>query len=251
MNQNDFTIFQQAVHLAQTGQLQQAYDQFVALSRTNLNDANLLLWIAFTSPNLAEARRAIDHATWLDPENPNLHAANVHWMSRQQSAIIASKPKGLPTWVKAVGVAVLIQFVIALATIGVLVALGPQISSTYYATTYKYPTSVKPTADPCSCKYTTYTDPDTMRKTAAIDSYAKISTANLTKMSMSDGYNDFYLWETKPNTTSETGVILKFPRNTYIKPASGKATYYVKVTSRMSSTVSDDAYLYAEVEDVE
>jgi uncharacterized Zn-finger protein len=84
MNPNDQNMFQQAMQMANTGQKAAAYAQLkVVQSNANEYDPDLLLWIAFTTPYLAEARQALDTVTSIAPEHPGLPAARVHYAQQQ------------------------------------------------------------------------------------------------------------------------------------------------------------------------
>jgi hypothetical protein len=73
----DFNLrFNQAVRLAQAGNQTQAYQDLKQLAReTGAQDSNLLLWLAFTSPDLEEAATAISMAETQSPGNPNISGA--------------------------------------------------------------------------------------------------------------------------------------------------------------------------------
>lgn len=76
--------FTQAVQLAQAGQKSQAYTELKNLSRaTGARDINLLLWIAFTSPDLEEAETAISMAEAKDPANSSVMSAR-NWLMQEK-----------------------------------------------------------------------------------------------------------------------------------------------------------------------
>jgi hypothetical protein len=77
MNQVDEATFKQAVAMAQAGKKQEAYADLIKLSRaTGAKDSNLLLWVAFTTSDMAEAEAAIRMAQANEPGNSNLVQAN-------------------------------------------------------------------------------------------------------------------------------------------------------------------------------
>lgn len=250
-------LFKEATALAQRGQNIEAYNRFVALSRAHHNDPRLLLWIAYTSPDPMEARRALDHAAWIDPANPFLPAANARWATQRESlappynnqiAPLAAKPKGPSTKMVVILIGLFVIFQLAVS-IGPLLLLD---NIKFTRSTTFYPVS-RPTATPSAyTSYTTYANPDSMRKQAAINSYAEFTASSLKPMpNLTDGKYDYYLWQTKPGVDTGTGVVLAFPKDDELSPVSGPATYYVRVYSRLANTVANDAYLYVEVLDVE
>jgi hypothetical protein len=86
MNQQDLVAFNLAVIQAQIGEKEAAYNQLKALlkkGKENQQDPNLLLWFAFTSPDLEESKMALDIVTLLDPNNSDLPAAR-EWFIREQ-----------------------------------------------------------------------------------------------------------------------------------------------------------------------
>jgi hypothetical protein len=78
----DVERFNQAVSLAQEGHKEEARVIIVQLLRTYQNDANLLLWFAFTTPSLTQARLALGKARVIDPGNPILDEAE-NWLLEQ------------------------------------------------------------------------------------------------------------------------------------------------------------------------
>ena len=83
MNSKDQTQFNQAIQLAQSGQKQQAHEKLKNLAHRN-QDINLLIWLAFTAPNLDIAARVLRQASAIDPNNPNLASAK-DWLKAEQS----------------------------------------------------------------------------------------------------------------------------------------------------------------------
>jgi hypothetical protein len=93
MNPFDLQRFNQAVGLAQAGQKVQAQSILRELNLSNPEDANLLLWMAFTSDNLADARNLLGNVARINPANPSLASAQ-SWLAaeeaKQQSALFSS-----------------------------------------------------------------------------------------------------------------------------------------------------------------
>lgn len=84
MNQTDLTIFKQAVTQAQTGQKQAAYAQLKPLEGANPTEPNLMLWLAFTAPDLAQAEAYLNRVITLDPHNPALATART-WLAAEKA----------------------------------------------------------------------------------------------------------------------------------------------------------------------
>jgi hypothetical protein len=72
MNTADLQTFNNAVQLANSGNKPLAYQQLKALEPNNPQDTNLLLWLAFTSPDLNESGYLADRITAIEPTNSNL-----------------------------------------------------------------------------------------------------------------------------------------------------------------------------------
>lgn len=87
MNPNDLVILNGATELAQRGEKVLAYALLKPLLKTNPNDVNLLLWIAFTAPDLSESEFAIIKAGMVDAIHPGLASAR-NWLA---SAFAAQK----------------------------------------------------------------------------------------------------------------------------------------------------------------
>ncbi len=83
---SDLELFQHAIKLANSGQKTVAYQQLLALYRinNNQNDTNLVLWLAFTTPNLTEAEQAVDWASTLAPNDPNVASAR-NWLEAEKA----------------------------------------------------------------------------------------------------------------------------------------------------------------------
>lgn len=84
MNSKDLATFNQAVQMAQNGQKQAAYEQLTALAWNSPNNSNILLWLAFTSPSLAEAQSSIERAALLEPHNSSLTSAR-SWLEGEKA----------------------------------------------------------------------------------------------------------------------------------------------------------------------
>jgi hypothetical protein len=97
MNQQDLQGFQQAVALAQAGQKAEAYNRLMELARNgdNSRDANLLMWIAFTAPNLAQAEQALSWAEKLDPNNQTVKSAR-QWLEGEKAKLAPAPPVQQP-----------------------------------------------------------------------------------------------------------------------------------------------------------
>ncbi len=85
MRPEDVALCQQAIELANSGQKQAAYEQFrFILSHDNTEDVTLLYWIAFTTPSLEEAQRALDTIARIEPDHPKLQALQAYLDRKQQ-----------------------------------------------------------------------------------------------------------------------------------------------------------------------
>jgi hypothetical protein len=93
VNTTDLATFNYAVQLAQTGQKAEAYRYLSTLVRTNGNhtDTSLLTWLAFTTPDLNEAKLAISEIERLEPNNPSLPGAK-NWLASE----LAKQPPAAP-----------------------------------------------------------------------------------------------------------------------------------------------------------
>lgn len=92
MNPTERQEFGEAVSLAQSGQKEEAYQRLLALSKaTGAKDLHLLLWIAFTTPDLEEAQTCIQMVEAKLPNDPTvLNAYN--WLRAEKAE--RTKPKG-------------------------------------------------------------------------------------------------------------------------------------------------------------
>jgi hypothetical protein len=84
MNATDLNVFNQAISMAQAGQKQVAYQQLKNLLPGNSHEATLLLWIAFTAPDLREAEAFIGAAVAVAPGDPNLASAQ-QWLAGEKA----------------------------------------------------------------------------------------------------------------------------------------------------------------------
>lgn len=69
------TALQQAVYQFQTGDKTQAYQSFKNLQYDNPNDINLLLWLAYSAPDLEIAYTYIKRAASIQPDSPSVAQA--------------------------------------------------------------------------------------------------------------------------------------------------------------------------------
>lgn len=82
MDLKDRAVFLEAVNLARTGQIKGAYTRLAVLAQRCPEEAEVLIWLAYTSPDLLEAKKAICQATALDVYNPNLTLAR-SWLETE------------------------------------------------------------------------------------------------------------------------------------------------------------------------
>jgi Protein of unknown function (DUF559) len=94
MNNHDLALFQQAVNLANHGQKEVAYRRLVELANINNNHLNpqLMLWVAFTAPDIAGAENALRYAVRLAPDDPAVLSA-CQWLANL-------KAQANPAWAK-------------------------------------------------------------------------------------------------------------------------------------------------------
>ncbi len=79
-----FTVaFNEAVAMAQAGRTQEAHQRLNRLVNSRPNDPNLLLWLAFTAPDLVTSRLLIDRVRQISPNNSALPGA-LTWLSGQE-----------------------------------------------------------------------------------------------------------------------------------------------------------------------
>ncbi len=84
MQATELNEFNQAVAMAQAGLKREAYAILTRLARYQSDSSNLFLWIAFTSPDLNEARHMINKAGSIDPANPALETAR-YWLAAEEA----------------------------------------------------------------------------------------------------------------------------------------------------------------------
>ena len=93
MNPEQMQVFNQAVQLAQSGQREQAYAELKKLSiATGAKDTSLLLWLAFTSPDIDEAETAISMAETQDPASASVMSAR-NWLMQEKAKNATSMPQ--------------------------------------------------------------------------------------------------------------------------------------------------------------
>lgn len=72
MSPEDDALFQGAKDLYNAGKKQQAYQQFCDLYLNNRDNASLLCWIGYSTPNQDEAKQALADVEQLNPNHPSL-----------------------------------------------------------------------------------------------------------------------------------------------------------------------------------
>lgn len=72
MSPEDAALFQEAKDLYNAGRHQQAYQHFCDLYLNNRDNASLLCWIGYSTPNLDEAQQALSDVERLNPNHPSL-----------------------------------------------------------------------------------------------------------------------------------------------------------------------------------
>lgn len=83
MRQTNLQRLNEAIALAQTGRKDEAHHILADLASANPDDANLLLWLAFTSHDLAKAGFLLERVSQLDPANPSLPGAR-NWLAEEE-----------------------------------------------------------------------------------------------------------------------------------------------------------------------
>ncbi len=81
----DLPTFHWAVGQAQSGDKMAAYLQFKTLERRNLDNIDLMLWVAFTAPTLLEAEGLIGRASAIAPGLPSVGQAQ-EWLAHQKAS---------------------------------------------------------------------------------------------------------------------------------------------------------------------
>lgn len=82
MDPHDLEAFNRAIQYAQAGDKQVAYRQFVAIAQSGVKDANLFMWLAYTTPDLKEAERALVEVERIEPTFTALPAAR-SWLQEE------------------------------------------------------------------------------------------------------------------------------------------------------------------------
>jgi hypothetical protein len=85
MDMADLPTFYKAVSMAQAGNKAAAYQQFKSLEMRNLNNIDVLLWVAYTAPTLLEAEVQITRASALAPNEPGVLQAR-QWLAREKAS---------------------------------------------------------------------------------------------------------------------------------------------------------------------
>ncbi len=78
------TRFNQAVALNNTGRKAEAHLMLKDLLPAKPGDSNLLMWLAFTSEQMSEARGWLNKATEIDPNNPSRASAK-NWLAGEEA----------------------------------------------------------------------------------------------------------------------------------------------------------------------
>ena len=86
MNASDQEIYNQALSYSNTGYKSKAYNLLVNLynSNQNQNDVNILIALAYTAPDVEEARTTLKQAAQLAPGNPEIDRAK-NWLTTQRT----------------------------------------------------------------------------------------------------------------------------------------------------------------------
>ncbi len=91
MNPTDLQMFNSAVVLAQSGNTAAAHASLLTLNQRYPDESNVLLWLAFTSSNLKEARAALEKVARNDAANPALPSAQ-SWLAGQEATQVQAQP---------------------------------------------------------------------------------------------------------------------------------------------------------------
>jgi hypothetical protein len=251
MNSDELAQFNQAVALAQAGNKSAAYSQLKALARANgAKDYNLLLWLAFTTPDLAEAETAIDMADIAaGPGNPGVTAAR-NWLVQEKYSPARPAPTFSPVTVtppppphltyqsttpyqatspqfKMKGLFLVIGWVvIILVIIGVVASLSiPSLISIMQS-----PTQSSPTATNTNSGYKTYSSDREMVNQAASGEQVKLS-CDIAANATADNEIAYSLPSVQGQP--DVGIILRIPPNkTKLSFKAGQNVYYGKVIGR-------------------
>jgi len=131
MNASDLAKFNKAIGLAQNDQKEAAYSLLQSLLSSNPNDFNLLLWAAFTNPDLNEADQLIRQAATIDSNNPALAQAQ-KWLAgewaNEKSSVIPLPPfeKSANPTAWNIPLAVIISLLILVVIIGLVLTNMPK-----------------------------------------------------------------------------------------------------------------------------
>jgi hypothetical protein len=86
MLSSDLELFQQAVSLASAGEKVSAYRILSSLATAYPLDANVLLWMAFTAPDLNMSKLHFNQASAADPANSSLESAR-QWLATEEAKL--------------------------------------------------------------------------------------------------------------------------------------------------------------------
>jgi hypothetical protein len=125
MNQSDLLQFKEAVVAAQEGHKLEAHRALSGLLTRNPQMSELLLWHAFTAPDVTTAKRSIDRAAALRPDDPSLAVAR-DWLALQKMPPV---PIRSARSYRRLGIVA-----VALVLIGLVVLVAPRLADT--AATY-------------------------------------------------------------------------------------------------------------------
>ncbi|NWJ46102.1 MAG: hypothetical protein HXX08_09510 [Chloroflexi bacterium] len=89
MSPQDLEQFNDAISLAQVGHKTEAFSLLTTLLERNPNDANIMLWMAFTSTSVTLAQSMLDRVAQVEPSNSNLAGAR-SWLHSLEAATNAA-----------------------------------------------------------------------------------------------------------------------------------------------------------------
>lgn len=93
MSPEDTAICQQGIDLYNAGQKQEAYQIFGDLyDNGNAKDVTLLFWLAYATPDLEEAERALQNIEYLEPTHPKLPDLRKRIGRKQQRLMMRAFP---------------------------------------------------------------------------------------------------------------------------------------------------------------
>jgi hypothetical protein len=255
-------LFNQAVSLAQSGDKSTAYSELKQLSRaTGAKDPNLLLWLAFTSPDLEEAETAIGMAESYAPFDPNVATART-WLTQEKakrtiSPVVSAvpvapsfnQPRPQPqiqssnfTYAPQPQTSAQIRPYIApdrrprkVFPKWAILVIGVLLIGIVALVVVNLLTPPEPT-------YKVFTTPDDMVATAVKGDHVKFTTKLSVSQGVADDVHDVYLWSDAKNL--DTAVFIRFPREGKLRPSRRAATYFAVVTDQSK----DEKFLYLDAE---